>query len=140
MPQSFESHAHQPVPTIVASALWLLAVLSFVAAVGFGWNTRDVAFFFVLAALFVALSIDRMYTTKLQDRIIMLEMKVRCAEVLPAGDDSRLVQLTPKQIVALRFASDAELGDLLDRAVRERMSPDAIKKAIREWRADMHRT
>ena len=140
MPQSFESHAHQPVPTIVASALWLLAVLSFVAAVGFGWNTRDIAFFFVLAALFVALAIDRMYTTRLQDRIIMLEMKVRCAELLPAGDDSRLAQLTPKQIVALRFASDAELGDLLDRAVRERMSPDAIKKAIREWRADMHRT
>ncbi|HTM30499.1 MAG TPA: DUF6526 family protein, partial [Vicinamibacterales bacterium] len=63
-----------------------------------------------------------------------------CAELLPAGDDSRLAQLTPKQIVALRFASDAELGDLLDRAVRERMSPDAIKMAIREWRADMHRT
>jgi hypothetical protein len=140
MPQSFESHAHQPVPTLVASALWLLAVLSFVAAVGFGWNTRDLAFFFVLAALFVALSIDRLYTTRLQDRIIMLEMKVRCAEVLPAGDGAKLAQLGPKEIAALRFASDHELGALLDRAARERLAPRDIKQAIKSWRPDHHRT
>ena len=140
MPQSFESHAHQPVPTLVASALWLLAVLSFVAAVGFGWNTRDVAFFFVLAALFVALSIDRLYTTRLQDRIIMLEMKVRCAELLPAGDGAKLAQLGPKEIAALRFASDHELGALLDRAARERLAPRDIKQAIKSWRPDHHRT
>ena len=47
-------------PTLVASALWLPAVLSFVAAIGFGWNTRDLAFFFVLAAMFVGLSVDRL--------------------------------------------------------------------------------
>lgn len=140
MPQSFESHAHQPVPTLVASALWLLAVLLFVAAVGFGWNTRDIAFFFVLAAMFVALSIDRLYTTRLQDRIIMLEMKVRCAELLAAGEDAKLAQLSPKQITALRFASDQELGALLDRAVREQLAPRDIKKAIRSWRPDNHRT
>ena len=140
MPQSFESHAHQPVPTIVASALWLLALLSFVAAAGFGWNTRDLAFLFVLLAMFVGLSIDRMYTTRLQDRIIMLEMKVRCAEVLPAGDDAKLAQLGPKQIAALRFASDQELGALLDRAVREQLAPRDIKQAIRNWRPDHHRT
>jgi hypothetical protein len=140
MPQSFESHAHQPVPTLVASALWLLAVLSFVAAVGFGWNTRDVAFFFVLAAMFVALSIDRLYATKLQDRIIMLEMKVRCAEVLGAADGAKLAQLGPKQITALRFASDPELKALLDRAVREQLAPREIKRAIKVWRPDHHRT
>ena len=140
MPQSFESHAHQPVPTIVASALWLLAVVSFVAAVGFGWNTRDIAFFFVLVAMFVALSIDRMYTTKLQDRIIMLEMKVRCNEVLGPVEGAKLAQLGPKQITALRFASDPELGALLDRAVREQLAPRDIKQAIKIWRPDYHRT
>ena len=140
MPQSFESHAHQPVPTLIATGLWLLALLSFVAAVWFGWNTRDVAFFFVLAAMFVGFSIDRLYTTKLQDRIIMLEMKVRCTEVLPAGDDAKLAQLGPKQIAALRFASDAELGALLDRAVREQLAPRDIKKAVKSWRPDHHRT
>jgi hypothetical protein len=70
----------------------------------------------------------------------MLEMKVRCAEVLPAGDDARLARLTPKQIVALRFASDEELGRLLERAVTEQLSPDDIKKAVTAWRPDPHRT
>ena len=140
MAQSFESHAHRPVPTLVAAVLWLLAVVSFVAAIGFGWHTRDVAFGFVLAAMFVALSIDRLYTTKLQDRIIMLEMKVRCAELLGAGDAAKLAQLGPKQITALRFASDRELGALLDRAVREQLAPVDIKKAIASWRPDPHRT
>ena len=140
MPQSFESHAHQPVPTLVAAVLWLLAVLSFVAAVGFGWNTRDVAFFFVLAAMFVALSIDRLYTTRLQDRIIMLEMKVRAAELLPAGSDAQLGKLNKKQIAALRFASDPELGALLERAARENLTPKDIKASIRTWRPDLHRT
>ena len=140
MPQSFESHAHQPVPTLVAAVLWLLAVLSFVAAVGFGWNTRDVAFFFVLAAMFVALSIDRLYTTRLQDRIIMLEVKVRAAELLPAGQDAQLDKLSAKQIAALRFASDDEFGALLDRAARENLAPKDIKAAIKTWRPDLHRT
>jgi hypothetical protein len=77
---------------------------------------------------------------RLQDRIIMLEMKVRCAEVLPAGQDARLNELTPKQIVALRFASDTELGDLLERAIREKMPPSAIKQAVKNWRPDHLRT
>ena len=138
--QSAASHAHHPIPTYIASAVWLAAAIAFGGSMLFGWNTQAIAFACLLLAVFVNISIERVYTTGLQDRIIMLEMKVRCAELLPAGDDSRLGQLTPKQIVALRFASDAELGDLLDRAVREQMSPGAIKKAIREWRADLHRT
>ncbi len=138
--QSAASHAHHPIPTYIASAFWLAAAIAFGGSMLFGWNTQAIAFACLLLAVFVNISIERVYTTGLQDRVIMLEMKVRCAELLPAGDDSRLGQLTPKQIVALRFASDAELGDLLDRAVREQMSPDAIKKAIREWRADLHRT
>jgi hypothetical protein len=59
---------------------------------------------------------------------------------LPAGDDAKLAQLDVKQITALRFASDGELGTLLDRAVREQLAPTAIKKAITHWRADHHRT
>jgi hypothetical protein len=138
--QSYESHAHHPVPTYIASAFWLGAAIAFVGSVFFGWNAQTLAFGLLLASELMMISVGRLYTTKLQDRIIMLEMKVRCAEVLPAGDDARLAELSPKQIVALRFASDAELGALLDRAVRERLSPVDIKKAVREWRTDPHRT
>jgi hypothetical protein len=138
--QSYESHAHHPVPTYIASAFWLGAAIAFAGSVFFGWNTQTLAFGLLLASVLVTISAGRLYTTKLQDRIIMLEMKVRCAEVLAAGDDARLAQLSPKQIVALRFASDGELGPLLDRAVRERLSPVDIKKAVRDWRMDPHRT
>jgi hypothetical protein len=140
MSQSAASHAHHPVPTYLASALWLGAAVAFGGSSVLGWNTQGLAFGLLLAAVFVNISIARLYTTKLQDRIIMLEMKVRCAEVLPAGEDARLAQLSPKQIVALRFASDAELGALLDRAVREQLSPADIKQAVRQWRPDPHRT
>lgn len=138
--QSFEKHAHHPVPTYIASLLWLGALVAWVGSRFLGWDAADVSMGLLFGAVFMALPIGRIYTVRLQDRIIMLEMKVRCAEVLPAGEDARLAQLTPKQIVALRFASDAELGDLLDRAVRERLSPADIKRAVTQWQADYHRT
>jgi len=51
-----------------------------------------------------------------------------------------LTRLSARQIVALRFASDEELGALLDRAVTEQLAPRDIKKAITTWRPDHHRT
>lgn len=138
--QSYASHAHHPVPTYVATALWLAAAVLLGGAILGGWPTRDAALVCLLLAVLVTISIGRLYTTRLQDRIIMLEMKVRCAEVLPAGEDARLARLSPKQIAALRFASDDELGALLGRAATEQLSPDAIKQAITSWRPDPYRT
>ena len=140
MNQSYASHAHRPVPTLIAFVLWLGAAVAFTAYLVLGWSTWTLTIALLLGAVLVTIAAQRMATTRLQDRIIMLEMKVRCAEVLRAGEDTRLGALSAKQIVALRFASDAELGSLLDRAVSERLSPDDIKKAVREWRADPHRT
>jgi hypothetical protein len=59
---------------------------------------------------------------------------------LSAGQDAQLAKLSPKQIVALRFASDEEFGALLERAARENLSPRDIKASIRTWRPDLHRT
>ena len=69
--------------------------------------------------------------SRLQQRVILMEMKIRCAELLSAGHDAELSRLTPKQIVALSHASDDELGGLLDRAAREQLTPDLISKAIK---------
>ncbi|MND04320.1 hypothetical protein D3C83_245370 [compost metagenome] len=65
---------------------------------------------------------------------------MRAAELLPAGQDAQLRKLNSKQIAALRFASDEELGALLERAARENLQPKDIKAAIKTWRADLHRT
>jgi hypothetical protein len=138
--QSFESHAHHPVPTYVASVFVLVALVLSAGSWLFGWNTLAPAVVAISAAGVVLVSISRTYTTKLQDRIIMLEMKVRCRELLPPQDAARLDELRPKQVVALRFASDEELGELLARAIREQMPPPAIKRAIKRWRPDSLRT
>jgi hypothetical protein len=138
--QSFASHAHRPVPTTLAAVLTITAFILLAGSWLLGWGTLDVGVVLLSLAVFVLVAISRLYIVRLQDRIILLEMKVRAAEVLPAGQDARLSELDPKQVVALRFASDAELGELLDRAIREKLPPVEIKRAIRNWRADYFRT
>jgi hypothetical protein len=138
--QSFESHAHHPVPTYVATVFTLAAIVCLVGAWWFDWPTLEAGAVSLSIGVAALVSISRWYITRLQDRIILLEMKVRCAEVLPAGQDARLGELTRGQIVALRFASDAELGELLDRAIREKLAPKDIKRAIKHWRPDYLRT
>lgn len=138
--QSYQSHAHQPIASYVATVFALTAFIAMFGQRFADWETRDLAIWGLVGSVFVLVSISRWYIVALQDRIIMLEMKVRCAEVLPAGQDAQLAKLGKKQIVALRFASDEELGALLERAVREKLSPDDIKASIRTWRPDLHRT
>ncbi len=138
--QSAANHAHHPIPTYAATVLWLTAFVLLVGAAWFGWDTHGLGVMALALAVFALIGISRWYIVALQDRIIQLEMQVRCARVLPAGQDEQLAQLSPKQVVALRFASDAELGDLLSRAVSEQMTPGAIKKAVRQWRPDYLRT
>jgi len=138
--QNYQNHAHRPVPTAVTALFAMTALILMVGQLFFGWDTRDVAIMAMIFAIFTLGAISRLYTVALQDRIIMLETKVRCAELLPAGRDADLARLSKKQIVALRFASDDELGALLERAAREGMAPKDIKAAIRTWRPDPHRT
>ena len=138
--QSYESHTHRPVPTGIVGLLALTALVLMIGYLFFGWQTRDWALLAVIGAVVQLGAISRLYTINLQDRIILLETKVRCAEVLPAGQDANLAKLSKKQIVALRFASDEELGALLERAVRENISPKDIKASIKNWRPDPYRT
>lgn len=138
--QSYESHVHHPLPTYLASGLTLLAVFLLYAHLHLGWRTEELAFMALTTAVLVLVAISRLYTVALQDRIIMLEMKVRCAEILPAGQDANLAKLSAKQVAAVRFASDDELGALLERAARENLAPKAIKASIRTWRPDPYRT
>jgi Family of unknown function (DUF6526) len=138
--QSYQSHAHRPTATLVATAFWLIALVLLIGQIGFGWDTESWMFAAILIAIAPLVAISRWYIVKLQDRIIMLEVKVRAAELLNAGQDAQLARLSAKQIAALRFASDEEFGSLLERAARENLSPKDIKALIRTWRPDLHRT
>lgn len=138
--QSFQSHTHHPRATYVATLFWLVALMLLIGQAFFGWSVHNWLLTAILLAIAPLVGISRWYIVKLQDRIIMLETKVRAAELLSAGQDAQLARLSPKQIAALRFASDEEFGSLLERAARENLSPEDIKASIRTWRPDWHRT
>lgn len=74
-----------------------------------------------------------------QDRIIRLEERLRLIALLPAEDRAHLDELTVKQLIALRFASDAELPALVHKTLTQNLEPKAIKASIINWRGDYHR-
>ncbi len=77
---------------------------------------------------------------KAQDRVIRLEEQQRLSSLMPAEHHGKIKDLTPSQLIALRFASDEEAPDLAQRAMTgEFKSQNDIKKAVRNWRADTHR-
>lgn len=79
----------------------------------------------------------RSQTLRVQDRVIRLEMRLRLAAVLPPALAARAQALPTRALLALRFASDAELPALVERSLSgELAEPDAIKRAIRDWQAD----
>jgi hypothetical protein len=78
----------------------------------------------------------RTFALKAQDRAIRAEEQLRHYVLAGKLLDGRL---TVKQIVGLRFASDAEFVALAQRAAEQNMDPEAIKKAVTSWRADTYR-
>ena len=94
----------------------------------------------VLAAAMLTLPFKfRLYSLKLQDRIIRLEERVRLTQLLSEPLRSRIPELTEGQLIALRFASDAEVPKLVERALNEKLQRKDIKKAIQNWRPDYWR-
>ena len=72
---------------------------------------------------------------KAQDRVIRLEERLRLSRLL--SDQAVIESLRPGQLIALRFASDEEVPELVQRiAGGELQTGDQIKKAIRAWRPD----
>ncbi|MCF8341512.1 MAG: DUF6526 family protein [Chitinophagaceae bacterium] len=78
----------------------------------------------------------RIFPLKAQDRAIRAEENLRfyvlTGKLLPST-------LTIAQTIALRFAPDEELVELVDRVVNENLSAKDIKLSIKNWKADYHR-
>jgi len=100
--------------------------------------TIDTTVNFVLAIGLMVLSLAaRLQSLRAQDRIIRLEEKLRYKEILTPELNARTADLRTGQIIALRFASDAELPELLRRTLIGDFEKNSdIKKAIKNWRSD----
>lgn len=142
MTQNYANHAHRPTMTIVGYLFLLLALVAFVLRwleIG-GRSSFALGLVGIVMSLATLLAISRVYITRLQDRIIKLEMRMRAAAVLSPDQVRMLGGMTNKQIAALRFASDEEMPALVERAARENLKPDDIKRAVKTWVPDLDRT
>jgi len=137
--QSFENHSR----FVPAFHFFVIPM----ATVNFGWQIyRWKAGEFTLdgfesillaAALLIGFLYARLFALRVQDRIIRLEERLRCQRLLPGELQPRIAEFTSGQLVALRFASDAELPALARRVLEEKLTErKAIKKVIKNWRPD----
>lgn len=140
--QNFKNHAKlNPLHHFILAPITLiLLVWSSINLVKNGLSDTAFLFSFLLAlAVFLVGLIARMYATKNQDRTIRLEMRLRYFEMTGTSFSSKEKQLKLSQIIALRFAGDAEILLLLERAIAENLSSKEIKSAITDWQGDYNR-
>jgi hypothetical protein len=89
------------------------------------------------AALMLGFFYTRNFVMKVQDRVIRLEEGLRCERLLPADLRPRIAEFTAGQLVALRFASDAEFPALAQKVLDEKLTErKAIKQLIKNWKPD----
>jgi hypothetical protein len=146
-PQSYANHTRWDPPfhffilPIFIVAL-LFTLIHFFAHITHG-DFRDHfhAFMLILlaTALLGAVVKSRLYALKVQDRVIRLEERLRLTQLLAEPLRSRIPEITEGQLCGLRFASDAEIPKLVERALNEKLSRSDIKKSIKNWRPDYWR-
>ncbi|MGI8668908.1 MAG: DUF6526 family protein [Aridibacter sp.] len=100
-------------------------------------NVDRAMLLFLAAALMIQSLVARLNALRVQDRLIRLEESLRYREVLPDDLAEKAVNLRTWQMIALRFASDEELPDLVQRTLnREFEQGKEIKLAVKDWRGD----
>ena len=91
----------------------------------------------VAAALLTLAFLSRSQAVTVQDRVIRLEMRLRLQQILPPELQTRIQDLTHRQLVALRFASDAELPGLVREILGGKLTTaKEIKLRVKHWQGD----
>lgn len=143
--QNFDNHK-QPTTSLTATAFFLL-LGALMALIGLFFVNSTVGVCLIGTGVVIqglatiaGLVVARTYATKLQDRIIRTEMRIRLGHVLPDDLKARIPDLTVKQLIGLRFASDAELPELTRKVLDEKIEKATpIKKMVKDWQPDFDR-
>jgi hypothetical protein len=136
--QSYKKHAR----LLPAFHFFVIPVLlvNVINSIRHIWQTQNQHFAFevvVAVALLMTAFLSRIQALTVQDRVIRLEMRLRLRALLPPDLQPNINSLTPKQLVALRFASDAEMADLVRDVVAGKLTTmKEIKMRVKSWQAD----
>lgn len=139
-PQTYANHTRfDPVfYYFLAPVLLITVILSFIHLVKHP-GIASLWHVLLAVALLLIAGKARAYALKAQDRVIRLEERMRLATLLPEPLRTRIGELTERQLIALRFASDAEIPALVERTLKENLTQKRIKQAIQSWRPDYFR-
>jgi hypothetical protein len=140
MPQTLANHTRlDPLFHFVVLPVFALSAIG--GTIHFLWHPsfHSGSFFVISVAAVIAVLRIRIYALKVQDRVIRLEERLRLTTLCSEPLRSRIPELSEGQLIALRFASDAEVPKLAERALNEKLSRADIKKAIQTWRPDYWR-
>lgn len=139
-PQTFKNHTRfDPVFHFFLAPATLANVILSIYITVRDWplhSRSHLWWIFMAIVLLLLAGTMRNYALANQDRLIRLEERLRYQKLLSPMQLANVDSLTIRQIVALRFASDAELPTLLPRAVSESLTPKQIKQNIASWRPD----
>jgi hypothetical protein len=124
-------------PALLVAALYSIRRYTSVA----GDDTEISRLWFTLMLLSVVsfgvlLMLRQHYALTLQDRIIRLEVRQQYFEATGQSLRPLESELQLSQILALRFAGNAELPALVQAAIREKLSSKDIQARIQEFHFD----
>lgn len=141
--QTFENHTcYFPFHHFVVTPLSLIFFFWTVFRMDFSSTDQILTSLYYLIGAFLLVLLPllaRVYALKLQNRLILNEMRMRYFHLTGTSFYSKEENLRLGQIIALRFAGDEELLPLMEKAIQQGMSPKDIKKSIKNWQGDYRR-
>ena len=140
-PQNFATHRRfVPLYHFFALPVLLVNLVYRVIPVFSSFSFGSVLAALVAVALFLVALLARVFATKVQDRVIRLEERLRFGRLLSDELKGRTNEFSVSQLVGLRFAVDEELPNLAKKVLDEKIEKsDDIKRLIKTWRPDFQR-
>ncbi|WP_163395134.1 DUF6526 family protein [Flavobacterium limi] len=140
--QSYNNHVRFYPPHHFIYYPVLIAFMS--ASIYFMFTTADKLLWGFITVIFIflfclAFMLRQHYALILQNRIVKLELRYRYFVLTGTRFETIEYKFTDDQLFSLRFAPDSEFLTLIEQALKENLSGDAIKQKIKHWKGDYNR-